>query len=73
MITNMSITSTQRKWTKTACACYLRGCRCSGCYYEWFFRDSPYKCKMKYTILELIKKFGLPENLQNKFGVKEEE
>jgi len=49
-----------RRWTQTAIDCYKRGCVCSGCFYYDFFKDSPQKCQMKATVLELVRVLGRP-------------
>lgn len=49
-----------RRWTYTAVECYARGCVCTGCWYNDFFKPSNFKCRMKYTIIELVKCFGPP-------------
>lgn len=63
-----------RRWTKAAEICYFRGCQCKGCFYDWFFAntraiypdlDSNYKCKMKNTVLELIRVLGRSESSKN--------
>lgn len=48
-----------KRWTPAAIDCYLRGCRCKGCFYEDYFTKS--KCQMKYTVLDLVKKLGVPK------------
>jgi hypothetical protein len=49
-----------RRWTQTAIDCYKRGCVCSGCFYYDFFKESPQKCQMKATVLELVRVLGRP-------------
>ena len=61
-------------WTKSAVMCYERGGVCKGCYYENYFSKGSYDtqtCKMKKTIIFLVKKIGLPKNAKSK-GVKNE-
>lgn len=48
-----------KRWTPAAIDCYKRFCKCKGCFYEDYFTKS--KCQMKYTVLELVKKLGVPE------------
>lgn len=48
-----------KRWTPAAIDCYTRGCKCKGCFYEDYFTKS--KCQMKYTVLELVKKLGVPK------------
>lgn len=50
-----------KRWTKIAEECYFRGCACRGCYYEEFFLKSNQRCKMKATVLELVKVLGKPK------------
>lgn len=54
--------STSQRWTKTAVDCYERKFKCNGCfYYENYFRNAKYKCQMKATVMELVRKFGRPK------------
>lgn len=46
-------------WTETAVDCYRRGCVCDGCN---IFKIIGEKCNMKRTVLDLVKKFGAPNN-----------
>lgn len=62
-----------RRWTRAAIDCYQRGCICEGCYYSEFFKDSPQKCQMKATVLELVRVLGVPQNAEKKQEVIEEE
>ena len=48
------------RWTPSSIACYFRGCRCDGCEYNKFFKDKYYKCKMRDTVFELVRKLGAP-------------
>lgn len=58
-----------RRWTRAAFECYQRGCKCKGCYYDGFFRNSRkenglgknYKCRMKGTVIALVREFGIPD------------
>ena len=60
-----------KKWTPTAIDCYKLGCCCSKCnIYKLYFYKSAYKCKMKDTVIELVRKVGVPEELK---GTNEEE
>lgn len=47
-----------RRWTQSARDCYFRGCICSGCP---IYEILETKCRMKQTVLELVRKFGKPE------------
>lgn len=53
-----------KRWTNAAVECYLRGCRCNNagnvCFYNKFFHDKPYKCRMKETVLMLVEIIGTP-------------
>ena len=49
-------------WTPTAIDCYKIGCMCSKCnLHKIYFKDSSIKCKMKDTVIELVRKFGIPQ------------
>lgn len=53
-----------RRWNPTAEDCYRRGCVCEGCYiYELYFKPYGAKCQMKYAVMELVRKFGIPDKL----------
>ena len=54
-----------RRWTSIAMECYSRGCVCSGCFYKEFFKDSPQRCQMKSTVLELVRVLGTPPNAKH--------
>lgn len=48
------------RWSKGAIQCYNIGCRCSICnIVPLWFKD---KCRMKESVIELVKKFGKPIN-----------
>ena len=49
-----------KRWTISALECYDRGCVCSGCFYDDFFGKGNFKCQMKFTVLELVRRFGIP-------------
>jgi hypothetical protein len=55
--------------------CYERGGVCDGCYYENFFTKGTYDvqpyCKMKESIIFLVKKIGIPPKKKLK-GAKDE-
>lgn len=46
------------KWTELAKECYERGCICNGCVFSEILISS--NCRMKRTVLELVKLFGVP-------------
>jgi len=54
------------RWTPTARECFKRGCVCEGCFYKEFFTTSSFQCRMKGSVVELVKKFGVPEDLETK-------
>ncbi len=60
---NVSCSETVSKnWTPTAIDCYKLGCSCYKCnLYKIYFADSIFKCKMKETVIELVRKIGRPE------------
>ena len=60
---NVSCSETSAdNWTPTAVECYKLGCRCSKCLlYEIYFKDKVFKCKMKDTVIELVRKIGTPD------------
>ncbi len=61
---NVSCSETLSKnWTPSAIDCYNLGCRCSKCnLYKIYFSDSVNKCKMKETVIELVRKLGAPKD-----------
>jgi hypothetical protein len=51
----------QKKWTATAIDCYKLGCCCSKCnLYKIFFKNSVVNCKMKETVIDLVRQIGVP-------------
>ena len=52
-----------RRWTKLAIECYKLGCRCSCCSVPQLFEQNV-KCTMKAYVLELVKRYGVPEECQ---------
>lgn len=54
-----------RRWTEAAVECWKRGCICKGCIYENFFKSIK-KCRMKSSVITLVKKLGPPPNLKEK-------
>ena len=60
--------TTTKQWTPTAVDCYLLGCTCSKCFlYQIYFLDSGIKCRMKDVVIELVRKFGKPEFVENEY------
>ena len=59
---NVSCSETiSKNWTPSAIECYQLGCNCSKCnLYKFLFKDSLSKCKMKETVIELVRRFGSP-------------
>lgn len=50
-----------KKWTQSAIDCYNIGCQCSKCgLYHLIFKNSESKCVMKHTVIELVRKIGIP-------------
>ena len=47
------------RWTIDALTCYNRGCVCKGCPIKNLITSS--KCKMKASVMELVKKIGAPK------------
>jgi hypothetical protein len=64
---NVSCSETlSKEWTRQAIDCYLTGCNCSKCtLYKVFFSKRNYKCMMKGTVIELIRKKGAPNIKRN--------
>ena len=51
----------QKRWTASAVDCYKLGCCCSKCnLYKIFFKNSVVNCKMKETVIELVRQIGVP-------------
>ena len=49
-----------RRWTPIAIFCFERNMICPGCIYHNMFIDHSH-CKMKFTVLDLVKFLGLPK------------
>ncbi len=57
--------TTSKNWTPTAVECYELGCSCSKCnLYKLYFSDSLFKCKMKETVIELVRRLGAPKEIK---------
>lgn len=56
----------QRRWTEAAKECYRRGCVCSGC--SIFPLVESAKCRMKKSVIELVRDFGPPPTIMDFFG-----
>ena len=59
---NVSCSETLSKfWTESAKDCYFLGCNCAKCnLYKLYFKYKNYKCKMKDTVIELVRQIGIP-------------
>ena len=59
---NVSCSKTlSENWTPTAIDCYRLGCNCSKCnLYKIYFQKSFIKCRMKDTVIELVRRIGAP-------------
>lgn len=59
---NVSCSETlAQSWTPTAIDCYKLGCCCSKCnLYKLYFKTGVFKCKMKETVIELVRQIGAP-------------
>lgn len=54
-------------WNPAAKDCYKRGGRCKGCVYnEKYFKPYGEACKMKYAVIALVRKLGIPNDLKRK-------
>ena len=66
---NVSCSETiSKNWPPTAIDCYSIGCTCSKCnIYKIYFAKSEGKCRMKDTVIELVRRLGIPtkENYGN--------
>lgn len=60
---NVSCSETVSKnWTPTAIDCYSIGCICSKCnIYKLYFADTNIRCRMKDTVIELVRRLGTPQ------------
>lgn len=53
-----------RRWTPTAIKCYLGGCNCQKCeIIKGFETITPKNCAMKAVVINLVKKFGKPHEI----------
>lgn len=50
-------------WTEGSIYCYKRGCNCQGCYMKDLIESMP--CRMKSAVLELVRKFGKPNETKD--------
>ena len=64
--------TTSKIWTPSSIDCYKPCCRCSACnLHKAYFENSIFKCKMKETVIELVRKLGAP-NIIEEEGVEDE-
>lgn len=54
------VAGTFKRWSASAVACYIRQANCTGCYYQKFFSDRPYDCKMHLAVDQLLESIGEP-------------
>ena len=59
MLNDIGKSGSIQKWTPSAVECYQRGCICSNCPIQEFIKSQ--KCQMKSAVIELVKKFGIPQ------------
>ena len=60
--------ATSKNWTPTAIDCYLLGCSCSKCnLYKIYFFKSGIRCRMKDTVIELVRRLGIPKEEINEY------
>lgn len=58
--TDHLVLGTFKRWSSSAVECYMRKAQCDGCYYQAFFADRPYGCKMDLAVEQLIETIGEP-------------
>lgn len=60
-----------KSWTSAAIDCYMLGCSCYKCNLnKIYFLNSNFKCKMKETVIELVRRYGIPDEIKNEYGKK---
>ena len=61
---NISCSETiSKSWTPTAIDCYFLGCSCSKCsLYKIYFINNGIRCRMKDTVIELVRRLGVPKD-----------
>ena len=57
-----------RYWTKIAIECFERNCICEDCYYS----NLEEKCKLKNSVLALVRAYGVPKDALRRNFIKEE-
>ncbi len=51
-----------KNWTSAAIDCYRIGCTCSRCNLnKIYFLESSFQCKMKESVMELVRRIGAPK------------
>ena len=56
--------TTTQNWTQSAIDCFEIGCRWSICNLNRiYFKNSNFKCRMKEAVIELVRKYGVPEGV----------
>ena len=58
-----------KRWTKGSIDCYDRHCICDGCFYNDFFNG---KCRMKKTVIEMVRVLGKPPQAKDFNGILED-
>ena len=58
--TDEGVIGTFKRWSSSAVECYVREAKCEGCYYQSFFADKPYTCKMDLAVEQLLETLGQP-------------
>lgn len=53
-------------WTRTAEECYKRGCNCEDCPIQKIMET---RCKMKESVLALVRMYGKPVNIRSNADV----
>lgn len=56
------------QWTQAAIDCYMLGCSCYRCNLnKIYFLESGFKCKMKETVIELVRRLGVPKEIEYEY------
>ncbi len=55
----LGIFHSPRGWTAEGIYCFKRHCICEGCKYNGIF-ESVERCQMKASVLEMVRRFGVP-------------
>jgi hypothetical protein len=54
------VAGTFKRWSASAVECHLRNANCDGCYYQDFFANRSYSCKMHLAVEQLLQSLGEP-------------